>query len=195
MPIEHRRDLETMAASVTEPIREPVYEFDYLRDAGLIDDAHDPYWQLKEAAPPVFWTPANGGHWVVTNADAAVEVLRHPDPFSNRILSIPPDPTQPKLIPESLDPPEHREYRQLLHPYFHSTAIGGLEPRIREWAERLIDRVAQRGHCEFVDEVGSPFPVSVFMPGEWSWRRPATSRRRSPDRPPRRRSAVPPRRR
>lgn len=145
------------------PAREPVYEFDYLADPALAADVHAAYWNLKQNAPPVFWTPAHGGHWVVTSADAAIEVLRHPDRFSSKFLSIPPNPNQPRMIPESLDPPEHRPYRQLLRPYFESKAIEPLEPRIREWAERLIDAVADKGECEFVDALGSRFPVSVFM--------------------------------
>lgn len=145
------------------PVREPVYAFDYVADPALHTDVHAAYWNLKQNAPPVFWTPAHGGHWVVTSADAAIEVLRHPDRFSSKFLSIPPNPNQPKMIPESLDPPEHRPYRQLLRPYFESKAIEPLEPRIREWAERLIDAVADQGECEFVDALGSRFPVSVFM--------------------------------
>jgi cytochrome P450 len=145
------------------PVREPVYEFDYIFDPALEQDVHATYWKLKENAPPVFWTPANSGHWVVTSADAAIEVLRHPDRFSSKFLSIPPNPQQPRMIPESLDPPEHRPYRQLLRPFFESKAIEPLEPRIREWAERLIDAVADKGECEFVDALGSRFPVSVFM--------------------------------
>ncbi len=151
------------SAPLRDLVREPVHEFDYISEPALAADLHGTYWKLKEAAPPVFWTNAHGGHWVVTSADAAIEVLRHPDRFSSKFLSIPPNPNQPKMIPESLDPPEHRPYRQLLRPYFESKAIEPLEPRIREWAERLIDNVAAQGSCEFVDALGSRFPVSVFM--------------------------------
>lgn len=152
-----------MTTAAPERTRGPVYDFDYVQDAAIATDVHAAYWQLKQDAPPVFWTPANGGHWVVTSADAAIEVLRHPDRFSSRFLSIPPNPMQPRMIPESLDPPEHRPYRQLLRPFFESKAIEPLEPRIREWAESLIDAVAGKGNCEFVDALGSRFPVSVFM--------------------------------
>lgn len=145
------------------PRRAPVYEFDYINGPGLAADVHEAYWQLKQNAPPVFWTSAHGGHWVVTSSAAAIEVLRHPGRFSSKFLSIPPNPAQPRMIPESLDPPEHRAYRQLLRPYFESKAIEPLEPRIREWAERLIGGVAAQGECEFVYALGSRFPVSVFM--------------------------------
>jgi cytochrome P450 len=143
--------------------RHPVYAFDYVSEPAIRADVHAAYWDLKQKAPPVFWTPAHGGHWVVTTAAAAIEVLRQPELFSNKYLSIPPNPNQPKMIPESLDPPEHRSYRQLLRPFFEPKAIAVFEPRIREWADRLIGAVADAGACEFVDALGSRFPVTVFM--------------------------------
>lgn len=151
--------------ATTAPVRprEPVYDFDYVSNPAITVDVHEAYWQLKLEAPPVFWTPAHGGHWVANSSDAAIEVLRHPDRFSSKFLSIPPNPNQPRMIPESLDPPEHRAYRQLLRPFFESKAIDLLEPRIRDWAERLIGDVAAKGECEFVYALGSRFPVSVFM--------------------------------
>lgn len=144
-------------------MREPVYEFDYLRDPAGPDGVHETYWRLKREAPPVFWTSANGGHWVVVSADAAIEVLRDPGRFSNRYLSIPPNPAQPKMIPEGLDPPEHRAYRQLLRPFFERQSIDPLAPRIRAWAEEMIGAVADKGECEFVEALGSRFPISIFM--------------------------------
>lgn len=152
-----------MATTAAVRPREPVYDFDYVSNPAITADVHEAYWQLKLEAPPVFWTPAHGGHWVANSLDAAIEVLRHPDRFSSKFLSIPPNPNQPRMIPESLDPPEHRAYRQLLRPFFESKAIDPLEPRIRDWAERLIGDVAAKGKCEFVYALGSRFPVSVFM--------------------------------
>ncbi len=143
--------------------RAPVYDFDYQLDPLLLEDVHAGYMYLKQTAPPLFWTPHHGGHWVVTTAANAVQVLRHPEIFSSKYLSIPPNPAQPKMIPESLDPPEHRAYRQLLRPYFESKAIAPLEPRIVEWTETMIDAVAAEGECEFVEALASRLPVSVFM--------------------------------
>ena len=152
-----------MALATESSERQPVFDFDFIAGPAILDDVHDAYWKLKEQAPAVFWTPHNGGHWVVTTARMAVEVLRQPERFSNRMLSIPATPGQPRLIPESLDPPEHRRYRDMLHPYFSDKAIAPLAPRIQMWADRIIDSVAAQGECEFVDEVGSRFPLSVFM--------------------------------
>lgn len=143
--------------------RSPVFEFDYIADPGLIEDCHARYWRLKEEAPPVFWTNANGGHWVCATGSAVSQVVRHPETFSSRILSIPPNPDQPKMIPEMLDPPEHRPYRQMLRPFFESKAIAPLEQHIIDWTDELLDGVIAKGSCEFVSEVASRLPVAVFM--------------------------------
>lgn len=145
------------------PARSPVFEFDYIADAGLLADCHARYWELKETAPPVFWTNAHGGHWMCNTAASVTQVLRHPETFSSRFLSIPPNPEQPKMIPESLDPPEHRPYRQLLRPFFESKAIEPLEARVAEWTDQLLGEAQENGECEFVSTIASRLPVAVFM--------------------------------
>lgn len=145
------------------PARSPVYEFDYIADPGLLADVHGRYWELKETAPPVFWTSAHGGHWVCNTGAAVQHVVRHPEIFSSRYLSIPPNPDQPKMIPEMLDPPEHRPYRQMLRPFFESKAIEPLEGRVIEWTDQLLGEVVAAGECEFVATIASRLPVAVFM--------------------------------
>lgn len=145
------------------PARAPVHEFDYIADPALLIDCHARYWDLKDNAPPVFWTNHNGGHWVCNSGSAVTQVLRHPEIFSSRILSIPANPNQPKMIPEMLDPPEHRPYRQMLRPFFESKAIAPLEQRVVEWTDALLDAIVADGECEFVGAVASRLPVAVFM--------------------------------
>jgi cytochrome P450 len=145
------------------PARSPVHEFDYIADPDLLIDCHARYWKLKDTAPSVFWTNHNGGHWVCNSGSAVTQVLRHPEIFSSRILSIPANPNQPKMIPEMLDPPEHRPYRQMLRPFFESKAIAPLEQRVVDWTDELLDAVVAEGECEFVGAVASRLPVAVFM--------------------------------
>ena len=145
------------------PARSPVYEFDYIADPGLLADVHDRYWELKETAPAVFWTNAHGGHWMCNTAASVSQVVRHPEIFSSRYLSIPPNPDQPAMIPEMLDPPEHRPYRQMLRPFFESKAIAPLEARVIEWTDQLLGEIVEAGECEFVSAIASRLPVAVFM--------------------------------
>lgn len=141
----------------------PTHNFDIYHEPAIKVDVHDAFLDLKQNAPPLFWTPKNGGHWIVTDGDLMIELLRQPNIFSNQNFSIPHQPNTPKTIPLSLDPPEHRPYRQLLRPFFEKKAIAPLNARIQEWADRLIGAVKEDGQCEFIEAVGSRFPVSVFM--------------------------------
>jgi len=141
----------------------PTHNFDIYQESAIKVDVHDAFLDLKEKAPPLFWTPENGGHWVCLDSDMMIELLRKPNVFSNENFSIPHVENIPKTIPLSLDPPEHRPYRQMMRPFFEKKAIAPLEKRIQEWADRLIGAIKGAGECEFIDAVGSRFPVSVFM--------------------------------
>ncbi len=141
----------------------PTHSFDIYAEPAIKVDVHDAFLALKREAPPLFWTPANGGHWIVTDGKLMIELLRKPNIFSNQNFSIPHIENIPKTIPLSLDPPEHRPYRQMMRPFFEKKAIAPLQGRIQQWADRLIGAVKADGGCEFVDAVGSRFPVSVFM--------------------------------
>ncbi len=152
--------IETLEAS---PVREPLFDFDYVNDPLSGGDVHEGYWHLKETAPPVFWTAANGGHWVLNSASAITHVLRHPETFTSRFVTIPATTYTPVVIPTTLDPPEHRPFRQLLRPFFESKAIEPLEAWVVEWANKLIDRFIEDKQCEFVDAMASRLPVSIFM--------------------------------
>jgi cytochrome P450 len=143
--------------------RSPVFEFDYVKDPLLQKDVHEGYWKLHETAPAVFWTPLNGGHWVLNSRASVNQVLKHPAQFTSRYVTIPATTYTPVIIPTTLDPPDHPRYRRMLHPFFEPKVIRVLEPRIVEWTNLLIDEVIDRKECEFVDAIASRLPVFVFM--------------------------------
>lgn len=97
--------------------REPEFIFDIYNAPGVIEDVHAAYLELYKGAPPVFWTPENGGHWVINDGELALQALADTDVFSNRYFTIPPLEEQGTLIPLTLDPPDHRLYRSALRPF------------------------------------------------------------------------------
>jgi len=143
--------------------RAPVYDFDYYRSDDIAANGQDAYFHLKKNAPPLFWTEHNGGHWVVNSAELAIEVLKQPNLYSNRFLSIPTNPNLPQLIPQMLDPPEQRYYRNILKPFFDAKKVDPVVPRITALANQVIDSVIEVGECEFVNGVAAPFALRVFM--------------------------------
>ena len=140
-----------------------VYDFDLYGDAHFGEQLHESLARLRETAPPLFWTPRNGGHWVLTQADQIQQVVMDPAYFSVREMQIPRVPNPPKFIPLSLDPPDNQPYRAALMPAFSPKAVRALEEKIRHWARRIIDEAVAKGHCDFIYEVTEIFPVSIFM--------------------------------
>ena len=141
----------------------PVYDFDVDADPLMVEDPLAGYVALKDKAPPFFWTPRNGGHWVALASQDVLHVMQHPEKFSSRRMSVTVNPGGPAMIPLTLDPPEHKRYRQFLRPWFESSAIAPREAQVARWANLYIDQIAERGACEFVEDAASRFPVSVFM--------------------------------
>lgn len=142
---------------------EQVFDFDIFFDEELVRDAHSGYKRLHGAAPDIFFTPRNGGHWIVTRYDDQMQILRDVEHFSNRELDIPKSNSPHVMIPLNLDPPEHTRYRAVLMRYFGAAPIRNMEPHLKDWANRLIDRVIDQGSCDFLDKLGAAFPVSIFM--------------------------------
>jgi len=108
----------------------PEFLFDIYFDKLIRQDIHAGYRRLSGLAPPLFWTAVNDGHWMANSGALVLEVLRRPETFSSSALSILARESQPRLIPISLDPPEHRLYRQLLRALFESRAIAPLGDHI-----------------------------------------------------------------
>ncbi len=118
---------------------------------------------LHREAPDVFYTPANGGHWVITRERLMREVLMSPDRFSSAQLTVPRTARQQPLIPLTLDPPEHTPYRKILMQFFAPKTIAAMEEDIRRRAATLIASVCNDGECDFLQQVAMPLPVQVFM--------------------------------
>jgi cytochrome P450 len=140
-----------------------VFPFDIYNDQRINQDVQGSYVEALAEAPDIFWTPLNGGHWMVKGFDAIQSVVTDPEHFSVREMQIPRVENPPFFIPLSLDPPESLPFRRAMMPMFGPVAVKALEPRIREWAGTIIDAVVARGECDFQQDVAKLFPVSVFM--------------------------------
>src|SRR5215217_5249319 len=116
--------------------------------------------------PEVFWTPKNGGHWVVTRSREITRVLSEYNSFSSRQIVVPATPPEakvPPLMPLQIDPPDHMKYRNLLMAALSPKAVQGLGEKARTLAVELIDGFKARGECEFIGEFASHLPIAIFM--------------------------------
>jgi cytochrome P450 len=143
-------------------------------DPAYLADPHRRIVELVKSAPPVFWTPRNGGHWMFLSHAANFSAARDADSFSSEIMprarlrqmldSLPPgSPHIPIPVPINVDPPEHGKYRLPLQRVFSPKTINALKDDIRALAREIIAGLVPRGQCEFMSEVAELLPVKVFL--------------------------------
>ncbi|MFA5496079.1 MAG: cytochrome P450 [Porticoccaceae bacterium] len=140
-----------------------VYAYDYISDPGIIADPYRRMREIHQAAPPVFWSPLHGGHWVTTSKHMVQEVTLRPDLFSSGSNMIPPMKEKVRLIPLSLDPPEHTAYRMPLNRDFSPAGVLRFSEVFKAMANDLIDKVADGNGCDFLVDIAEPLPVILFM--------------------------------
>lgn len=121
---------------------------------------------LHDTMPPIFYDVGMMGNaWQFLKHEDALFALRHPEIFSNEGAT--PFPRDPDdyfyFIPQEIDPPHHRKYRNIVDPVFSPQAVLRLEGKIRALANDLIDQFIANGECEFTEAFGRPLPVMVFL--------------------------------
>ncbi|QRO01957.1 cytochrome P450 [Archangium violaceum] len=149
---------------------ELVYEYDNARDPRMLEDPHARMRSLILEAPPIFFSPLNGGQWFVTRKKAIVDITMNPEVYSNAFMmsgehSAEHKDSQPSLVmlPIAVDPPQHTAYRTPLNQPLSAKAVSGLETSIREMTNELIDKVLGAGRCDFFSDIAEPLPVTLFM--------------------------------
>ncbi|BCP13404.1 cytochrome P450 [Mycobacterium paraintracellulare] len=99
------------------------------------------------------------------------EVLRHPSSSSENANSTvakrqaeagtaPPRQGPPGFL--FLDPPDHTRLRKLVSKAFAPRVVSALQPDIRSLVDGLLDRVAEKGQFEVVEDFAYPLPVAVI---------------------------------
>jgi cytochrome P450 len=167
----------TLSPLAPKPAHVPealVYDFDLFADPGLLADSHARLLEIATKAPPVFWTPRQGGHWVFAGHEAAFEGSRDWETFTSEVIPpafmqqiaarLPPDAGHiPQAVPINLDPPAHTKFRLPLNGVFSPKAMNGLKDSIHALAREIVAEVRPAGRCEFMTAVAEPLPVKIFL--------------------------------
>ena len=166
----------TLSSLTPKPAHVPdalVYDFDMYHDPGLERNAPERLLQMAHEAPPIFWTPHNGGHWIVRSYETIMKAARNWENFSSEhipreeaealLAQLPPGTTIVQPVPILLDPPDHTHFRLPLQPVFSPKSMVKLQAHIREVTVGLIESIKARGHCEFVSAIGERIPTQVFL--------------------------------
>ena len=151
-----------MASHTTEaPIEELVARLD--DPAFYAGDPFPTYARLRAEAP-VAWNPSLG-YWVASRHSEVLEVSKRHDLFCARkgILTFEIGveyPTPPTMM--HTDPPEHTRYRRLVLPGFSPPQMRALEPRVRERAASLVDRIAPGVPFDVVETIAIEYPLMII---------------------------------
>lgn len=128
---------------------------------------------LREQCPVSFQSgePEHGGDfWAITKREDLDFVSKNPAIFSSSENLAHPqpggdDPESLEIMRQliiNMDPPNHIKYRRVVRNAFTGKAVDLLEPMMREFAKEIIDRVVERGECEFASEVAAEMPLFVI---------------------------------
>lgn len=134
-----------------------------LFDEMLCVDVHQQLAQFRHKYPDVFFTPRNGGHWIVQRQDLINSVVSKTEDFSSRQQQLPPIEPAIELFPLTLDPPESTPYRLALMRHFGPKHINAMKEDVRALTIDLLDRIDPDQPFEFVRALGAGLPVTVFM--------------------------------
>lgn len=122
--------------------------------------AHDVFRWLREN-DPVHRDDTNG-LWVISKYEDVAYVERQPELFSSAQGARPKGGGSENLSIVSMDDPEHARQRRLISKGFTPSRINDLMQHIRDIARELVDSVAARGECDFVDDIAKPLPLIVI---------------------------------
>jgi cytochrome P450 len=61
----------------------------------------------------------------------------------------------------AMDPPQHRQYRNLVSPSFTPRALARLSGRITTITQELLDQIRSAGHLDIVTDIAYPLPTIV----------------------------------
>lgn len=134
----------------------PYRKLKEVRDAGAVVRMDD----------PITGVP----YWAVTRREELDYISKNPALFSSAERAPFPMEFDDWTIEEvhrktiiGMDPPEHQVVRRIVRQAFTPRNVDACEPKFREHARRIVDSVAARGECEFVEEVAAELPLIAIL--------------------------------
>jgi cytochrome P450 len=139
---------------------------------------HEAWTRLRRESPVHFMRPEGyEPFWAITKHADVIEVSKQPDAFrsAGRFILFPEQSAGtdgPTLAEEpplrmlvNMDPPEHRDYRAIVSPWFTPRAIRRLRARLEEITREIFDDLARGGAVhegDFVTEIAALQPLRMI---------------------------------
>jgi len=133
-------------------------KIDLLASDFYVNGARDAYAWMREHAP-VYHDEANE-LWGVATHTGVMAVGRNPATFSSARGSRPDTGPMPWMI--DMDAPDHLKRRKLVSRGFTPARVRATRDHVKEICDDLVDRVCERGECDFVRDLAAPLPMVVI---------------------------------
>lgn len=145
-------DLETLRQHF-DPVSSLLTRGRYTRIAG----------RLATECPVTHSDQIPGGIWAVSGYRELQELHRDDENFSNYPVVLQNFGNVRPMIPMEIDPPLHRQYRQIVAPLLTRAVQIEREPYFRSIAQSYLATFLERGSCDLFEEYCAPLPVHVLM--------------------------------
>lgn len=136
---------------------------------GFIEDPY-PHYQRMRDVDPVHEHPL--GFWLVSRYDDVAALLRADLSVEARNLAAGLVADQARALIEAgstrrlsmldRDPPDHTRLRRLVTKVFTPKAIAALEPKVTALVDASLDRIAEQGTADLIEELAFPLPFTVI---------------------------------
>ena len=129
---------------------------------------HAEWTYLRKHSPVHYFEGANyDPFFAITKHADIVEIGKSPDEFiiAPRIAvftrDVPPDVVQLRHL-LSMDGQEHRDYRAVTAKQFTPRMTQLWEPKVQRITREILDEAAEKGSCDFVQDVSAPITIAVI---------------------------------
>lgn len=122
---------------------------------------------MEEPDIPIEGFPRGPGYWSLTRHADLQEASRNPEVFSSAqgatsIFDLPKEFSEFFGGMINMDDPRHGRQRRIVSRGFTPSTLKKMEAGVARRAAGVIDRVIERGECDFVGDIAAPLPLEII---------------------------------
>jgi cytochrome P450 len=122
---------------------------------------------MREREMPNLPIPTGPGYWSLTRHADILEASRTPEIYcsgkgATSIADLPPQLNEFFGGMINMDEPRHGHQRRIVSRGFTPKALAQLEEDVSRRADAVVDRVIERGECDFVTDIAAPLPLEII---------------------------------
>ena len=145
-------------------------EIDLFERSNYVEQVPFAWFDELRKSEQAWWQeePGGPGFWCFTRYDDVVAINRDHESFSSHkggtmVFEMDAEGlAMQQQMMLNMDPPTHTRYRLLINKGFTPRMVKKLEDGMRERATRIVDAVAEKGECDFVEQLAAELPLQVI---------------------------------